>query len=193
MLTFDPDRDRHVTIRAAPPWPERRIRDELSEFLEGLTIWPSAQEFLTAGRGPLLRQIDSQGGQDAWGRRFSMPQEHVLRPSYWTEDRVRASLVEIMRTRDEWPFEYEWSRIAPSGLGAAIKCEHKRWAAEFRLPVRHQYKVRRWTPELIDEAVRKLAKSTGTYPTERQFIAAGLEAVSEVSRTLSPCPESRMM
>jgi hypothetical protein len=44
---------------------------------------------------------------------------------------VRASLIEIMCARDEWPFEYEWSRIAPSGLGAAIKRQHKRWAAEF--------------------------------------------------------------
>jgi hypothetical protein len=58
---------------------------------------------------------------------------------------VRAGLIEIMCARDEWPFEYEWSRIAPSGLGAAIKRQHKRWAAAFRLSVRHQYRVRRTT------------------------------------------------
>ena len=51
---------------APPRWDERRIETELRAFAtEG---WPDDEAFISAGRGPLLAQIQAGGGPIRWSR-----------------------------------------------------------------------------------------------------------------------------
>jgi DNA invertase Pin-like site-specific DNA recombinase len=183
LVGFDPAKHRTVTITPAPLWPNDRIRRELTHYLDELKSWPSEQHFLTDGRGPLVRQVDRQGGQDAWARRTGHRwQKATARDGYWTEDRVRASLIEIMHDRDEWPFAYEWTTIAPQGLGAAITPRHHWWAAQLGYPLKRRCPPKRWTKQAIDTAVLALVQSTGTYPTQKQFSQARLSGLEIMIR-----------
>lgn len=58
--------DAKVTTR----WSKARIKKELVQFLDTQNVgeWPSDDEFVHAGRGPLLRQVDLTGGALHWAR-----------------------------------------------------------------------------------------------------------------------------
>jgi DNA invertase Pin-like site-specific DNA recombinase len=188
-IAFDPVAYTTVKVAPAPRWPLRRIREELREFLaersreasrglvdthETPTQWPSEHQFLIEGRGPLLRQIDATGGQDAWARRVGVPwRRTTTRLDYWTDERIRASLVEIMRNRTDWPEHRHWLIVAPGGLGREIRNENARWAAEFGFSPRRRPRWTRWTPETITATVIDLAGESRVYPTEQRFIDAG--------------------
>ena len=64
---FDPAAHRLIVpadARGTPGWSKTRIKKELLQFLDTQKTdeWPSDDEFVQAGRGPLLRQIDLAGG-----------------------------------------------------------------------------------------------------------------------------------
>ena len=71
MTRFDPKAHRTVVYTrpaTEPCWSDARIRHELTQFLSARNRqpWPAADEFVYAGRGPLLRQVDATGGRLYW-------------------------------------------------------------------------------------------------------------------------------
>jgi DNA invertase Pin-like site-specific DNA recombinase len=167
-----------VSPQPEPPWPLGRIREELAAYVAGVGRWPGEQEFLDAGYGPLLRQVDETGGQDAWARRVGVAyRRSTTRDDYWIDERLRATIVEVMRTRTEWPHHSEWLTIAPDGPGREIRPNNRRWAREFGFEPRRRRRYRRWTPETIAETVLQVAAGSGRYPTQQQFGQAGLSGL----------------
>ena len=56
--------------RAPNKWTARRLRDELEEFLDGATEWPSYRDFQRAGRQTLRNQVTRFGGARLWAKRL---------------------------------------------------------------------------------------------------------------------------
>jgi hypothetical protein len=56
--------------RAHQPWSEDRIERELSVFLQGLTRWPTQEEWIQAGERNLMAACYRFGGHPYWAERF---------------------------------------------------------------------------------------------------------------------------
>jgi DNA invertase Pin-like site-specific DNA recombinase len=117
----------------APCWPERRIRGELRRFLGDRKRWPDAQQFIQAGQGPLLRQIERSGDAPRWARELGMSVRGLAaRPHYWTDARVRAALSFLLERRSHLPGTRELAALGYAGLARAIERRGRTtWAAEF--------------------------------------------------------------
>jgi hypothetical protein len=128
-------RSRGCTEPLAPPvpnprWEERRIEQELRESV--VDGWPHDEEFIAAGRGPLLREIHASGGPARWARRIGSGDPPSRARGFWTDDRIRGALTVLMADRCTWPSRRELTAIGYDGLyGAMRRRGHRVWEHEF--------------------------------------------------------------
>jgi DNA invertase Pin-like site-specific DNA recombinase len=176
LLSFQPGR----TPRAEPTadevrWTDAQIEAGLDEFLAGWTHsrWPADEDFIFAGRGPLLRQINHTGGPVRWTSGTSWSH---LRRADWTEDRIRDALRVILAGRTQWPTLPEFRALGFIGLYTALARRGRRaWAAEYGLEYRNTGgAAKRWTEERITETLARLCQGRDFYPSQSEFADAGL-------------------
>lgn len=155
-------------------WRKKRIATELADFLAlwNEDRWPSDEEFVFAGRGPLLRQINQTGGPVRWGGAALRPR----RRSEWTDARIRAALDVILAGRTHWPTSAEFKALGLSGLYSVLERRGRRkWAEDYGLQYRKTGGAgERWTEASVREALTRLCAGRDTYPSDRDFAAAGL-------------------
>ena len=168
----------------APVWTEARVRADLEEFFHGWTYWPSRLEFEAAGRKLLRDAIRRLGGPERWAAEFGLPLQNLKSGSKraWTDERIEAELRSIVDGRDTWPTRREFERVGSFGLATAIS--HRGgtalWARRlgFPAPPRAGMGRRRlWSDERIRAELEKFCRGRTTWPTEREFLAAGKSKV----------------
>jgi DNA invertase Pin-like site-specific DNA recombinase len=176
LLSFQPGR----TPRAEPTadearWTDAQINAGLEEFLGGWaeSRWPADEDFIFAGRGPLLRQINRTGGPVRWTIGTSWSH---LRRADWTEERIRDALRVILAGRIQWPTLPEFRALGFIGLYTALARRGRReWAAEYGLEYRDTGgAAKRWTEERIGETLAELCACRDTYPSQSEFAGARL-------------------
>ena len=164
----------------APVWTEDRVRADLEEFLRGWNYWPSRLEFEAAGQKLLRDAIRRLGGPERWAAEFGLPLQNLKSGSKlaWTDERIEAELRSIVDGRDTWPSRRELDRLGTFGLAAAIS--HRRgtvyWAGRFGLKAPPHSGIGRprfWTDERIRAELEEFCRGRTTWPTEREFLAAG--------------------
>ena len=159
-------------------WTRARLKRELREFLADKRTWPTRDEFWTAGKGTLHRQVVIQAGEAAWAHHFGFPlQEKPLREP-WSEHRIRAALTLYLRGKRTWPTYQEFNR---DGLGAlrqaiCLRGSFVPWAEEFGVGYRSQDvagRARYWTDPRIREHLTQFCVGRTTFPTANEFDRAG--------------------
>ena len=165
--------------RAPNKWTARRLRDELEEFLDGATEWPSYRDFQRAGRQTLRNQVTRFGGARLWAKRLGLDYPE-RKPGYltrWTDERVRAELSLYLRGRSVWPSRLEFEAAGRKPLRDAIRRlgGPERWAAEFGLPLQNLQSgsKRVWTPERIECELRSVTGDRDTWPGRRELELKG--------------------
>ncbi len=156
-------------------WTKQQISTSLDEFLSAWSgsRWPVEEEFIFAGRGPLLRQINRTGGSTQWTRGTSWSH---LRRAEWTEERIRVALPVILAGRTQWPTRPEFKAQGYDGLYSALGRRGRReWADEFGLEYRNTGGAAvRWTEPRIIKALTRLCAGRELYPSQGDFAAKGL-------------------
>jgi len=165
--------------RRVNSWDETRVRRELEEFLTDATEWPSYRDFQHAGRENLRNKVTRFGGARRWAKRLGLPYP-VRKPGYaprWTEERVRAGLMEFLVGRSSWPSRMEFEQAGRKPLRDAVRRlgGPERWAAEFDLPLRNlkSGSKRAWTHQRIEAELRKVIGRRGTWPSRRELEQRG--------------------
>lgn len=106
-----------------PSWPASRVKSELIAFLatQPGKGWPADDQFVHAGQGPLLRQLERTGGTPYWHREVgSEAKLPALRYHYWTDANIAATLSVLLKGRGGIPSGGELTRLGYTGLPAAI-------------------------------------------------------------------------
>jgi hypothetical protein len=106
------------------------------------------------------------------------------RPGYapiWTEERIRTDLGGYLARRTQWPSREEFERDGHTALRNAVNRTGgpERWASEFGLPRpdRRAGIRRSWTPEVIEDELRRLIGDGTTWPSKAEFQQAGLSSM----------------
>lgn len=162
----------------APAWPSTRVREALGEALgersEGR--WPSDEELVYVGRGPLLRQIERRGGPAAWADPST---GYSRRRPAWTEERIRAALSSFLAGRGSWPSQREFQRAGLGGLYSVLARRGRRaWAHDygFCYPMTGGA-APRWTEQRVRDALTELCADRTVYPSAAEFAAVGLSGL----------------
>jgi hypothetical protein len=96
----------------------------------------------------------------------------------WTDERIYRDLQSYLNGRRVWPSREEFERDGLTSLRNAINRTGgpDRWAREFGLPRQNRLSgIRRgWTTDLIEGELTELIGDSPTWPTRREFNAAGL-------------------
>ncbi len=172
----------------APRWTENRVRADLTEFLRGRESWPSRLEFERAGRKPLRDAVLRLGGPERWAAEFELPLRDLKSGSKraWTDERIELELRRVLDGRDAWPGRRELEAKGRWGLADAVS--HGAGAAYWarRLGVSRTRRTVRpgprvWTQERIREELQRFCKRRKTWPTEREFLAAGKSALYDAA------------
>lgn len=154
-------------------WSERRIREQLTEFLEVREQWPAYEEFQAAGRARLWRQLMGYGGPWFWARELDVKITNRYLVPRWNSERLRAALAPFLRRYDYWPSQGEFEAAGLSALRKAVHSHGgaKHWAAEFGLPLRdhRQGPVPYWTEQRVEAELRELCAGATSYPTPSDF------------------------
>jgi hypothetical protein len=168
----------------APRWTEERVRADLEEFLRGWKYWPSRLEFEAAGRKPLRDAVRRLGGPGRWAAEFGLPLRDLKSGSKraWTRERIEMELRRVLARRDTWPTRRELERASPFSLSSAVAHNGGTvyWARRlgFKPPPRAGSPGRRiWTDERIRAELEQFCRGRTTWPTEREFLAAGKSAL----------------
>ena len=164
----------------APRWTEERVRADLEQFLRGWGCWPSRLEFEAAGQKALRDAVRRLGGSARWAAEFGLPLQNLKSGSnlVWTDQRIEAQLRRVLDGRDVWPTRRELERVGGSGLAIAVAQRGGTacWARRlgFEAPPRAGMGGRRrWTDERIRAELKEFCRGRTTWPTEREFLAAG--------------------
>ncbi|HUA46165.1 MAG TPA: hypothetical protein VMA77_13120 [Solirubrobacteraceae bacterium] len=164
----------------APVWTEERVGADLEQFLRRWTHWPSRLEFEAAGRKPLRDAIRRLGGPERWAAEFGLPLQNLKSGSKlaWTEDRIEAELRRIVDGRNLWPAHRELKRMGSFGLAAAVSHHGGTayWARRLGLEAPPRASIGRprlWSDERIRAELEEFCRGRTTWPTEREFVAAG--------------------
>jgi len=164
---------------ARRPWSERRLQQELEEFLRGESEWPSYAEFQRRGKKSVRDAVNRFGGARRWAGRLGV--EYVeRRPGYatiWTEEKISTDLRRFLRGKTVWPSRKTFEAAGKKTLRDAVQRTGgpERWAAEFGLARRDQRSGSRrvWTEERIEEALRELLDGRTEWLPKKDFIAHG--------------------
>ena len=169
------DASRTIPFDNERAWPNQRIRRGLEEFLaeQRADTWPTEEEFICAGRGPLLRQLNKTGGAARWTSGTSRSQ---VRCGKWTDERMRAVLQVIAAGRTTWPTGSEFKALGYQGLYSVLgRRGRRRWATELGLKYRNTGGAAlRWTEPRVTKTLVRLCSGRETYPSQSQFAAEGL-------------------
>jgi hypothetical protein len=166
----------------APIWTEERVRADLEEFLGERKRWPSRLEFEAAGHKALRDAIRRTGGPERWAAEFGLPLQNLKFGSRlaWTDERIEAELRRALDGRDTWPTRRELERSGSYGLAAAVGGGTAYWARRlgFKPPPRAGIgRPRIWTDARIRAELEEFCRGRTTWPTEREFLAAGKSAL----------------
>jgi DNA invertase Pin-like site-specific DNA recombinase len=168
-------------LREPRPWSERRIRQELSMYMEGRDGWSTYDAFQVAGHARLWHQVMRYGGPGFWSKELGIEISARYLMPRWNRERLRAALTPFLRRFDHWPLQTEWDAAGLSALRKAVRYHGgtKYWAAEFGLPRRdrRQGPLPYWTEERIEAQLIELTKGASTYPTAAQFTESGLRGL----------------
>jgi len=186
LEAFEPAAHRLLSrpnVQDSPRWSETRIKDELAQFLatRKRRDWPPDDEFVHEGRGPLLRQIDMTGGPPRWTREPGISAtRRALEHRYWTDARIRSTLMTVLEGRTSWPSEKELTKLGYAGMCSAMTWRGKsEWAAEFGLDDRSGVRGSRWNTKSIRAALTELTFECDSYPAQSVFAARGLGGLYE--------------
>ncbi len=174
---------------SAIPRTEARLRAGLDRgprargprgVLRGRNHWPTRLEFEAGGRTALRDAIRRLGGPERWAGEFGLPLRNLKSGSklVWTDERIEAELRKVLEGRDTWPTRRELERVGRFGLATAV-CHRGGtgyWARRlgFKAPPRAGMGgPRRWTDERIRAELEEFCRGRTTWPTEREFLAAG--------------------
>lgn len=169
-------------------WSEERVRRELTEFLRGRTSWPRIKDFRAAGRARLRAAVGLLGGGERWADKFGLPVARKQRAyAVWTDDRIEASLRQLIAGRNRWPTRSDFIAGGNPGLYGVIQKRGQRedWARKLGVPIpprRHRPRDR-WTEEEMEDALRDLIDEYGRWPTVAELKAAGMIGLYERMRT----------
>jgi hypothetical protein len=163
-----------------PRWTEERVRADLDQFLRSWERWPSRLEFEAAGQQALRDAVRRLGGSARWAAEFGLPLQNLKSGSnlVWTDERIEAELRGVLDGRDAWPTRRELARVGSFGLATAVaqRGGTAYWARRlgFEVPPRAGMGGRRrWTDERIRAELEEFCRDRTTWPTEREFFAAG--------------------
>jgi hypothetical protein len=176
---------RSSPVPASLFWSEERILRELTQALDGRDEWPPYSEFVASGHRGVYRAICGNGGPALWAGRVGV--SWVRRKGgprvYWTDDRVRERLADVLAARATWPTTTEFAALGEAALLATVRRRGgvERWAMEFRVarqPCHHASRAptspRVWDDAAILAAIAPLVHELGRWPTKGEFRRAGL-------------------
>jgi hypothetical protein len=156
------------------------VREELQTFLAGQAEWPSAADFVRAGRRQLRDAVYRFGGSRRWSHELGVAYPE-RRPGYavrWTEARVREELDVFLAGRSAWPSRKEFEAAGRKTLRDAVGRTGgiERWAAELDLPVPDLRRGSRrvWDDARVEAELRRLLAGRSEWPTKSEFERAGL-------------------
>jgi hypothetical protein len=164
----------------APVWTDDRIYQDLRSYLSGRSFWPSREEFERDGLAALRNAVNRTGGPDRWAAEFGLPREDRLSGTRrgWTTDLIEAELDELIGNSPMWPTRREFDAAGLSGLLSAIYAREgpDYWAKRFNVRRRRgdSPRPRHWTQERIREELEPFCAGREAWPTEREFVDAGL-------------------
>ena len=157
-------------------------------FLRGRDSWPSRLEFEQAGLKLLRDAVRRLGGPERWAAEFDLPLRNLKSGSKraWTPERIEAELRKILDGRDTWPGRRELELKGRPGLAAAAYDGGGAayWARRLglrRAPRPGSTGPRIWTDERIRMELREFCRGRSTWPTEREFIAAGKSSLYDAA------------
>jgi hypothetical protein len=168
----------------SPIWTEDRVRRDLRDYLDGRQAWPSRQQFESDGRTLLRNAINRTGGPDPWAREFGLPRSDGrsgLR-RHWTDQRIESALRKLIGSGTMWPTRSEFERAGLYSMLTAIY-RHEGvayWAKRMNVQRRvgtGRTRTATWTEQRIRAELQSFCAGRDLWPTEREFIDAGLRAV----------------
>jgi ribosomal protein L13E len=163
----------------APRWTEERVRGELAEFLSGHREWPSAVTFERGGRSALRRAVARTGGPERWAAEFGLALSSRRSGSRrrWTPEALESSVQPLVARLGRWPTKAEFRA---AGLESALTAMYRfegieAWRERLGVGPRQARarRSRRWTDERLERELRTFCRGRSTWPTEREFLAAG--------------------
>ena len=159
------------------------MREELQTFLVGRAEWPSAADFVRAGRRQLRDAVYRFGGSRRWAQELGVAYPE-RRPGYavrWTDGRVREELKVFLAGRSVWPSRKEFEAAGRKTLRDAVGRNGgiEMWAAEFDLPVQDLRRGSRrvWDDARIEAELRRFLGDRDDWPTKAEFEQAGLDSL----------------
>jgi hypothetical protein len=172
----------------APIWTEERIRTDLRRYLAGRREWPSREQFERDGLKLLRDAVNRTGGPDRWAGEFALARPNRLSGTRrgWTPEIVEAKLRQLIGDGRDWPSRREFHA---AGLGSMLTSIYLHegpdyWATRLgvkRRPAFAGQRPRIWTDERIREDLEKFCAGRHVWPTEREFIAAGRQALYQAA------------
>lgn len=183
-------------------WPDERIISELSTFVAGREVWPTAKEFKVAGYTELFEAASRHRGMRHWSEHFGI-QMRAQTPGArgpkttagtWTEERIiseAAKLVKLTGVPEpsftqaaQHGFSKLWEAMRKHG-GAGLWWEQADQAAAL-LPadadlspagMRSEYRSVHWTHErILVELAELIRLNDGVEPTRKQAMAMSSDA-----------------
>jgi hypothetical protein len=156
-------------------WTDDSIRRELEAFLPGWDVWPSYTAFRSTGRRGLWQAIVHRGGPVRFAEEYGLP--YTRNGRVFSDAEIRARLRATLRGSDlaAWPSRSWLKARAGADLVSAIDRAGgaARWARQLGIPLLHR-PGHRWTPETAAAALDALLAVRRTWPSRREFEAAGL-------------------
>lgn len=168
----------------APIWTEDRIRADLRAYLHGRRAWPSRVQFEHDGRRELRNAVNRTGGPDWWAREFGLPRPDRLSGTRrgWTDERIQSELGKLIGNGTVWPASSAFERAGLYSMLTAIY-RHEGvayWAKRMNVQRRvgtGRTRTAAWTEQRIRAELQSFCAGRDLWPTEREFIDAGLRAV----------------
>jgi hypothetical protein len=168
----------------APIWTEERIREELTDYLAGREVWPSRLEFERDGHTLLRSAVNRTGGPDRWAPEFGLTRATRLSGVRrgWTPELVEAELRKLIGDGTAWPSVREFRRAGLYSMLTSIY-QHEGpeyWAARMGVAKRAGFRRPRrpvWTRRRIRDELRRFCAGRDWFPTEREFVDAGLSTL----------------
>ena len=176
-------------------WDEESIRRALSEFVDGWDRWPTCEEFAVGGAKGLREVVSRLHGPAWWAQEMGLPGGD--RPAggvrRWTDERIHATLAELLGDRDTWPTSREFDDAGLHSLREALRRYGgpARWSQEMGVswtPSQRPTRRRehppspppqphrpwpKWTEHTIALELERFLDGRRDWPRHVEFVAAG--------------------